>query len=382
MNKPVILIGAGCPQSLADKLSRLGIPVLTTWQAIDRVPETSPVFCGRPGMIGQRAANIIQQKADLLIVVGARLDTEQVGYRIDNFAPGAQKVVYDIDRAELDKLPKSFDKRIADLNRVYEAGLFFEKEFSLLKNSAWLRWCKNLYEQFRPELDGENISGDYVDPYFFMRHLSQECAEGEVIVPGSSGTQSCVLMQSFKVKQGQKILLCNTTGAMGFDVPMAIGAALCTGQRVICVTGDGGFMLNFQELEVVSRLNLPVKFFVFCNDGYGSIASMQDGRFDGHRVGSNAISGFTIPRLPRIAAVWGMAYHYMGDNCDVAESLGRIMAAPGAAIIHVNTSLDFRYACRVSTSIAKGIFRTDDMQEMTPKLDPVELAEIMVWGNE
>ncbi len=116
INKPVILIGAGCPQSLAEKLCTLGIPCLVTWQAIDRVPENSPVFCGRPGVVGQRAANIIQQKADLLIIVGARLDTEQVGYRMDNFAPNARKVVYDVDRAELEKLPESWEKYQVDLN--------------------------------------------------------------------------------------------------------------------------------------------------------------------------------------------------------------------------------------------------------------------------
>ena len=373
-DKPVILIGAGCPQSLADKLATLSIPLLVTWQAIDRVPENSPVFCGRPGMIGQRAANIIQQKADLLIIVGARLDTEQVGYRMDNFAPNARKIVYDVDQAELDKLPDWYTVR-HDLSVC-------ENIQPVKADLEWSRWCKNIYNFYRHELDGENVNGDYVDPYYFMRYLSDACAEGEIIVPGSSGTQSCVLMQSFKVKEKQKILLCNTAGAMGFDIPMAIGATLGTDKRVICVTGDGGFMLNFQELEVVHRLNLPIKFFVFCNNGYGSIAAMQDGRFEGRRVGSDAISGFTIPRLERIAAVWGMAYHHMMDNCDVAESMARIMAQPGSAIIRVNTSLDFRYANRVGSTFSNGAFAVDDMADMTPKLGRDDFEKIMRWGRE
>ncbi len=383
MNKPVILIGAGCPQSLADKLQTLGIPCLTTWQGIDRVPENSPVFCGRPGVVGQRAANIIQQKADLLIVVGARLDTEQVGYRIDNFAPNAEKFVFDIDQAELDKLPKSkkWGKYKYDLGMSFEgvADTWLES-IGKTTDVKWLNYCQWLYAEFRHELDGQSVNGDFVDPYYFMRHLSEECAEGEIIVPGSSGMQSCALMQSFKVKVGQKILLCNTIGAMGLE-PMAIGAAIGTGKRVICVTGDGGFMLNFQELEVVSRLNLPIKYFVFCNDGYGSITSMQDQRF-GLRVGGDAQSGFTVPRLERIAAVWSFSYHYLGDNLDISKNMKRIMAAPGAAIVRVNTSLEFRYATKVNSSMIDGKFLADDMADMTPKLDPKELAEIMAWGNE
>jgi acetolactate synthase-1/2/3 large subunit len=379
MNKPVILIGAGCPQSLADKLVTLGIPCLTTWQGIDRVSENSLVFCGRPGVVGQRAANIIQQKADLLIIVGARLDTEQVGYRIDNFAPNADIHTFDFDKAELDKLPYDFAKNCLDLSSNFD----FHSIFGWLENfedENWLTYCKNLYANFRHELDGQNINGDFVDPYYFMRHLSEECTEGEIIVPGSSGMQSCALMQSFKVKDDQKILLCNTIGAMGLE-PMAIGAALGTGKRVICVTGDGGFMLNFQELEVVSRLNLPIKYFVFCNGGYGSITSMQDARF-GLRVGGDAQSSFTIPKLERIAAVWGFPFHYLGDNLDVSKSMKRIMDAPGPAIIRVNTSLEFRYATKVGSVLVDGKFQVDPMEDMTPHLDPGELAQIMAWGNE
>jgi acetolactate synthase I/II/III large subunit len=388
MNKPCILIGAGCPQSLADKLCTLGIPVLTTWQGIDRVPENSPVFCGRPGVIGQRAANIIQQKSDLLIVVGARLDMEQVGHRMDNFAPNAVKWIFDIDQAELNKLPASLkwslytdDLNSPDFFENFMWGFYSEGlHFSSSEKEEWLQWCKDLYNRFRSELDGASYNGDFVDPYYFMRYLSDACEEGEIIVPGSSGMQSCALMQAFKVKENQKILLCNTTGSMGFE-PMAIGAALGTGKRVICVTGDGGFSMNFQELETVKRLNLPIKYFVFCNDGYGSITTMQDQRF-GKRVGGDKQSGFTLPSLERITAIWGFPYHLLVDNLDVSKQIRRIIDAPGPAVIRVNTSLEFKYACKVQSSLKDGKFLVDDMSDMSPKLDPKEYAEIMAWGNE
>lgn len=367
MNKPVILIGAGCPQPLADKLCKLGIPVLTTWQGIDRVPEDSPVFCGRPGVIGQRAANIIQQKATALYVFGARLDMEQVGQRMDNFAPNAHKVIYDIDRAELDKLPETWERYAMDLSEGLKLGMG-EKQ----GDPAWLRWCRDLYAHFRPELDGENKVEDFVDPYYFTRILSDACAEGEIIVPGSSGMQSCALMQAFKVKCGQKILLCNTVGAMGLE-PMAIGAALATNKRVVCVTGDGGFYQNFQELEVVKRLDLPIKYFVFCNGGYGSITTMQDARFN-QRVGGDPSSGLTFPDLERAAAVWDFPFHEMRDNSQ-GGTINTVLQAPGPAIVRVNTSLAFRYACKVNSTLKDGVFVTDAMEDMTPKID--NLKELM-----
>jgi acetolactate synthase-1/2/3 large subunit len=356
--KPVILIGAGCPRDLADKLCGLGVPVLVTWQGIDLVPEDSPVFCGRPGIIGQRAANSIQQQADAVYIFGARMDGEQVGHRIDNFAPKAIKHIYEIDKAEIDKLPASWVVHNVDLANIEPPHIE--------SDVRWLAECKTLYKKYRYELDGVGDVADYVDPYYFVNRLSDACQENEIIVPASSGMQSCAMMQAFKVKRGQRIMLCNTTGAMGFE-PMAIGAAIATGKRVVCVAGDGGFYMNVQELETVKRMGLPVKYFVFCNGGYGSITTMQDARF-GLRVGGDASSGFTLPDLSRMAAVWGIHYHEINSNAQM-DVISKVLSAAGPAIVRVNTSLEFRYACRVTSTLINGSFITDDMDDMTPKLD-------------
>lgn len=359
MSKPLILIGAGCPRELAERLCTFGIPVMTTWQGIDLVPEDSPVFVGRPGMIGQRAANIIQQRAEVVYIFGARMDGEQVGHRIDNFAPKAVKHIWEVDTDEIDKLPASWIVHEQDLTDDFQLPEF-------TNNKRWLSWCKTLYNKFRYELDGANVVEDFVDPYYFTRKLSEVCQEGEVIVPGSSGMQSCAMMQAFKVKRGQRIMLNNTTGAMGFE-PMAIGAAIASGKRVICVTGDGGFYMNMQELEVVKRLNLPVKYFVFCNDGYGSIKTMQDARFN-LRVGADEQSGFTLPDLSFVASVWAFPYHEINDNAD-CDKLVKIFAAGGPSVTRVNSSLAFRYATRVQAALHGNQFRIDDMDDMTPKIN-------------
>ena len=365
--KPVILIGAGCPQSLADYLCTLGIPTLTTWQGIELVPEDSPVFCGRPGVVGQRAANIIQQKADVVYIFGARMDMEQVNHKYEHFAPKAHKFIYDIDKDELDKLPVDWTAVQMDLGSPIASWLFLDVANN--SSSSWLAWCKALYARFRYELDGTNQVEDFVDPYYFIRILSDVCEEGEVIVPGSSGMQSCALMQAFKVKRNQRVLLCNTIGAMGME-PMAIGAAIASNKRVICVTGDGGFFMNMQELEVVKRLQLPIKFFVFCNGGYGSITTMQDARFN-LRVGADARSGFTLPDLARVAAVLSIPYHEINSNAQM-DTISKVINAEGAAIVRVNSSLAFRYACKVQSSLKDGAFVNDAMEDMTPKIDDLE----------
>ena len=237
----------------------------------------------------------------------------------------------------------------------------------------WLAWCKALYNRFRPELDGTD-GGDYVDPYAFINALSDACNEDDIIVPGSSGQQSCAFFQAFKVKRGQRILCCNTIGAMGFE-PMAIGAAIASGKRVIVVTGDGGFAQNMQELEVVERLNLPIHYFIFSNGGYGSIASMQDGRF-GQRVGSTPESVFTVPDLELIANAFNIPHRIMFDNKDLFK-IKQDLREKRATITEVKTSINFKYACRVQSTMVGNKLIPDRLEDMTPKLPAGELERIM-----
>ena len=261
MNKPVILLGNGIRgnQGLIDNLCLLGIPILTTWMAVDLIPEDHPTFCGRPGVYGQRAANIIQQKATQFFAYGARLDEGQVAYRYDKFAPNAFIGIWDIDRAEIKKYPLKF----VELQNI---------EIPIDAPMEWLAWCKSLYIRLRPELEGREDCA-YVDPFAFVSALSDYARSDDIIIAGASKAGE-TLCQAFKVKQGQRFLTLSTNGAMGYDIPLSIGAAIASGRRVLCVTGDGGFQLNSQELEVVRRLKLPIQFFVHSNRGYGSIRQM------------------------------------------------------------------------------------------------------------
>jgi acetolactate synthase-1/2/3 large subunit len=339
--KPVFLFGNGLRNNpaLVKSLCELGVPVLTTWQGIDLVPEDSPVFCGRPGVIGQRAANIIIQKCNWLMIAGARLDMETVGHDLANFAPDAQKTIVDVDYAELNKFqptspfPPTWSRFMMDLDNPdrlpFISGV-----------PEWLDRCKITYNHFRYELDGED-GGKFVEPYSFIRELSAATVEGDVFVPGSSGVQSCAFMQAF--------------------------AAIASGKRVIVVTGDGGFAQSMGELEVVRRLNLPIHYFVFCNGGYGSISTMQDARF-GLRVGSTPESGLTLPNLEKVAALYDMPYFKMTTNSDL-PAIGKIIEENRPTITRVNSSLGFRYATKVESSIKDGVFTPDDLGDMTPHIE-------------
>jgi acetolactate synthase I/II/III large subunit len=355
--QPVILIGNGCRYNpeLIEVLCSLSIPVMTTWMAIDLVPEDCPVYVGRPGIIGQRAANKICQKSDLFMAFGARMDNEQVGYNYANFAPNARKVVYDIDPLELAKLPSDWARRVFDLS----VGI---PDIKIEVNRQWMNWCKDLYNKYPvvlPEYGEDN-------PYRLIEILSELADETDVIVNSTSGLTPNVLLQAWKVKKGQRITNLSTLGPMGADIPMAIGASLASKRRVICVTGDGGFMLNIQELEVVLRESLNIKFIVFNNGGYGTIRNTQLSKF-GRKIGCDAESGLTLPHLTDIADLFRLDYCFLSSP--YKEQLKNILNRPGAAIIEYFAPIDFERSPKVASHLENGRMAIDAFDDMTPKVN-------------
>ena len=343
---PVILIGNGCRSVGIPNIANLNIPILTTWMAADLIPEDHPAFCGRPGILGQRAANIIQQKATHLYCFGARLDGEQVAYDYDRFAPDAKVFVWDIDEKEYLKFPDRYEK------------IDEKAHIELPEDTKWLDECKALYKKHRPELDG----GDELDPFSLVRLFSEEGKPDDVFALGSSGTAPCAFYQAFKVKEGQRVSNVSTIGAMGADIPMALGAAVGSKKRTICFTGDGGFQLNAQELETIHRLHLPVTFYVLNNDGYSSIRNMQNVRYDGNHVGCDSQSGLTLPPLEELANAYSSMY----------RSMKTLEEFPGFAdfpmVVEVFVDPEWQQFPRVMASNVDGELRTDDMNKMSPRI--------------
>jgi acetolactate synthase-1/2/3 large subunit len=341
--------------------------------AADLIADDNPAYCGRPGLLGQRASNIIQQKADALYCFGARLDGDQTAYNYANFAPRATKHIYDVDVSELDKLPLEWEKNCGDLSMGIQA-------IESLPDTRWLSWCKALHARFDHYATNET---EYVNPFNVAEWLSEIGRPDDVFAIGSSGQAPCTFLQAFRVKKGQRICNVSTFGAMGADIPMAIGACLASGKRrTICVTGDGGFMLNVGELEVVRRLNLPIKFLVYNNQGYNSIRQMQRKRFEGRLVGADAGSGFTMPKLQDIAIMADMDYQEIYSNPGLVKAR-QSMSYDGPSIIELNMDPEFVQYPRVDSSMgANGVPVPDPMEDMTPHLPDGELAELMRWGND
>ena len=341
--RPVLFIGNGVRLANARAemralIERLGIPVLTTWPAHDMVPDDHPLMIGRPGPVAPRGANFALQNSDFLLSLGARLDLVVTGYAPQNFARAAQKVMVDIDAAELRKMNGTIQLPVcAD---VKEFILEMTRQFGDVRQrdrATWDARChdwKTKYPVVLPEYRGLDTG---VSTYVLAEAISNASAADDVIVSGSSGAGIEIFCLAATLKEGQRIFLTTALGAMGNGVPGVIGACLAHGRRrTITVDGDGGLQLNIQELETIRRLDLPIKLFVLNNDGYASIRTSQS-RYFGRLAGADDSSGVTLPPLEGVARAYGLPYARIDHDGGLTDRVRDLLDAPGPCVIEVRT---------------------------------------------
>jgi acetolactate synthase-1/2/3 large subunit len=385
--RPVVLVGngvrhAGAIDLFLEWIEAIGIPVLTTWKALDFLPEDHPLYVGRPGAVGQRAANFAQQTCDLFISIGARLDFGQTAYNHRNFAPKAKKIIVDIDPAEVAKL----DMEIA-VPLEADAGAFLfamsesTRDLPRTDWAAWRRRCASWKAKYPIILDSYRSVPFGVHNYVFVETLGRLLGAGDILVPGSSGACSEVTSQAVPVQKGMRFINTHGLGAMGFGVPSALGACLASdGKRTVCIDGDGGFPMNAQELAVISRLNLPIKFFILDNGGYGSIRATQKNYFEGRFVACDPGSGIAFPNLQKTAEACVVSFCRIDSQDNLAASVEKVLETPGPVICNVLMAPDQFTQPKVSSKQQPdGRMVTMPMEDLWPFLDRAELDAILSY---
>jgi acetolactate synthase-1/2/3 large subunit len=379
--RPVLFIGNGARCSQFETLvNLLKIPTLLTWKAMDLLPEDHPYYSGRPGAIASRGANFTQQNADLIIVVGARLDMPQVAFSHKNFAREAKKIIVDVDNYELSKFDIPINVSICEDAKDFVKMLLEKLEgFTLPDTSKWLKTAKAWKKRY-PVILPEYWKEEKVNTYVLADVLSELCTKDDVFAPGSSGACSDIFLQSFRVKKGQRVVNAPSLGAMGTGLPGSIGFCLASGRkRTICVNGDGGFQLNIQDLETVRRLDLPIKYFILCNGEYASISNMQKSHFKGNLVGSDPSSGLTLPDVRQVAEAYGIRSMEIRSHKNIHKSVAAVLFCDGPVVCAVYTSPDQQTLPRATSSIREdGTIVSLPMEDMAPRLPRDEFRKNMM----
>lgn len=386
--RPVILPGtgvriSGAHEAFLELVERLRIPVAPGWNAQDVVDDTNPMYVGRPGTVGDRAGNFAVQNADLVLVLGCRLNIRQISYNFASFARAATKIMVDIDAAELGKPTLSIDLPIhADLASFIPALLTELDNFERpAAHAAYLDWTMERHRRYDPVLPEYWRTNGIVNPYCFTQVLFEQLAPDDVIVMADA-TAAVVTVQAAKLKPGQRLYSNSGAASMGYDLPAAIGAwhAMPEGSsRIVCMAGDGSIMQNIQELQTIVGQQIPAKIFLYNNSGYHSIRQSQEAHFAGFSVGCGPDSGVTFPDFARLAAAFGLAYFSTTDHNTMAGAIAATLATPGPVLCEVFVDKTQAFAPKLSSrKMADGTMVTAPLEDLSPFLPRDELEANML----
>jgi len=271
--RPVALVGAGAKLSgaiedLRRLLDRLQVPTIATVHGLGAVPHGTPYYLGMVGMHGTRAANLALDETDLLLVLGARLDDRVTG-EPSRFAPHARIVHFEIDPAQLDRVRPC---ELAVIGDLAETLPLFETEVRRSSLPDWSGWRSIACGPERAEQDPRGLAAPAIR---FLDELFRRLPEDSVVVT-DVGQHQMWAAQRYRASSPRGFITSGGLGSMGFALPAAIGVQLSKPDTtVLCISGDGGFQINIQELATVRRLGTPIKMVIIDNKYLGMVRQWQ-----------------------------------------------------------------------------------------------------------
>ena len=380
--RPLIVAGhgirlSGQKSNFIKLLDKFKIPVVTTFNGFDLIPDNHPCFIGRIGTIGQRCGNFALQNADIVLFLGTRNNIRQISYNWENFAKNAYKIIVDIDNAELQKPTVKPDMAI---------NVDLEDFLPLLAESAgeitkpdWLDFCKKLKEKYSFENTAEYKHTDKINAYGAVRRITELLPQGAACVLGNA-TAIIASMQTALIKENQRYFSNSGDASMGYDVPAAIGACVASGnQSTFCITGDGSIMMNIQELQTIKHNNLPVKIFIINNDGYISIKQTQNNFFEGRNTGAGTNSGVSIPDFVKVGSAFGIESFRITRPDEIDGAINKMINSKTPLICEIMVNPDYIFSPKLSSKkLADGSMISPSLEDMYPFLPREEFEQNMI----
>ncbi|MCI8304029.1 MAG: thiamine pyrophosphate-binding protein [Lawsonibacter sp.] len=369
--RPLILAGGGVRTSGAAELldefcRRYQIPVVTSRGGIDVIGSDSPCFVGRPGSYGDRASHFAIQQCDCLLILGSRLSVSTTGYYPQRFGQNAYKVMVDIDQKELDKPDVPVDKKLCmDVKRFLEQlsqALSCEK---CGERGQWMSHCQEMRSRY-PNVLPAYTQEEPLNSYYFTNLLSR-CAPAESDIVVDTGSVCNIVSQSWELKTGQRYLISGGLSAMGFWAG-AIGAVQ-EGRQVIALSGDGSVQMNVQEFATLHYNQLPIKLFVFQNNGYMLIRHNQHNYMNDRFLGVGPDSGLETPDFCKVAAAYGLESVELEAGEGLEERIREILSRRGPVICQVRVQEFGEIAPRIASRVMPdGSLKAAEFDDLYPFL--------------
>ena len=390
--RPILYLGAQLrsytlDSKLQDLINILKIPVVTEWNAHDLISTNSNFFVGRPGLRGERAGNLNVFAADLILFVGSTVANRQKGPDLDNFSPDSFKIMVENDFYEFYKPNLSIHLPVLS-NPVSFINLLYTKlkkinHISSDQHRKWLSRTKDVWEKYKPK-PSDYVSDDKLNPYHFLFEYFRLLPKDIHTVVGN-GISVVGSFQTADIEFGQLLFQNVGCASMGFDIPASIGASLANkNKKIVCLTGDGSFQLNIQELQTVNGYDLNISFVVINNNGYDSIRQSQKNIF-GDNVNLHGVSpgnGVTFPDLKLIANAYNFDYFCVDLN-NISDDLSSQIFSDGRRIIEVIVRGDQNFEPKVGiTKKDDGTIAGGSLINMNPILSDSEVDKIINYLKE
>ncbi|MFP1757487.1 acetolactate synthase 2 catalytic subunit [Lonsdalea quercina] len=326
--QPMLYIGGGVGMAravpaLREFLDTTQIPCVVTLKGLGAVETDYPYYLGMIGMHGTKAANLMVQQCDLLIAVGARFDDRVTG-KLNTFAPNASVIHMDIDPAELNKLRQAHVALQGDLNQLLAA----------LKQSlhidAWRQQAMLMKAEYPSRYDHP---GEAIYAPALLKTLSERMPANTVITT-DVGQHQMWAAQNMRVSRPENFITSSGLGTMGFGVPAAVGAQVARpDDTVICISGDGSFMMNIQELGTIKRKHLPTKIVLLDNQRLGMVRQWQELFFE-ERYSETTLSD--NPDFLTLASAFGIPGQSITRKDQIDSALNALLSSDGPYLLHVS----------------------------------------------
>lgn len=373
--RPVILAGHGVKLSnsvdlFKNTINNIKIPVLLSWSGIDILDDNHPLYFGRPGIYGQRSANFILQKSDLLIVLGSRLTLPQTGYDFKDFARNGYIVMIDVDKTEF--------KEFANLCINTDCNEFLKQiQHIRYSNDEWLHECATIKNMF-PVIEAAHTDDMFPNSYKMIDKISDFLKQDQIIVT-DMGTALLSGHQAIRLKSGNTMFSSYGLGEMGYGLPAAIGAAFAAPEReVLCLNCDGSMMMNLQELQTIIQHQLKIKIIIFNNDGYLMIKHTQKMLFNGKYNSVDSNTGIVLPDYMSLSDAFGYAKFRIKSWEDFYNFFPQFMNLDGPAICEICMNPNQDFIPKVKGVLnADNVFFVPPLEEMSPIIEYNVVKKVM-----
>ena len=325
--RPLFLVGNGVKLSFTSKYVKviaetLGIPCIFTMPAFDVFPANHSLNYGFLGGNGHKYANLIAAKSDLIITIGSRMCIRQIGLAREKFAPEAKLIRIDIDKESMTyKVHEDEIAISADLKLFLPQWSNFVKPIN--DYSLWKKECDSIKSE-------NNQSSEAFDAQLLRKFSRLVPTDFDVTL--DVGLNQLLCANHFEVKEGQHVFMSAGHGAMGYSLPAAIGVCTSENRSVISFCGDGGLMMNVQELQYIKREQPPIKVVCINNSALGMIKAFQERNFNKNYINTTLESGYMTVDLQKLAVAFDIPYTRVSSESEL-ENVN--LSSSGPALIEI-----------------------------------------------